>query len=417
MSILTKVLLGFVVIAIFPVIFLAAGVLNVNNIWRNKVATLTATLEAEQKQNEILKNGDFLARTSTYRPPLKAKGTLGVAQLIAARDALKVGRSRMWQANLNAQSIDEANQAVTIQMVLVPPEPLPVAPLPAHGIKDAAQVFLFSNPTFADIGKTKSAFEKNNHRYLGEFVVSGLVVGPEGVPANNNLPLKATMPMTAEEWQQVRQAGGDIVVYDAMPSDEHDVFLGLTPEEIKTYLPDSSVEQYLADGQDIEKFPALKADPELSQSVEDGVDPSTGAKVKLFRRPLRRYDHIFRDYSDRIVDVSNELLLVTKEFDYAKRAEKRGVEEGMKLDASKLAAEAELKVLQREQAIVKAHLDVLEAKVAELTKELKTQLDTNKRLTEEIAGRKTAMMAPPADATAQAADAKALVARIPASAE
>jgi hypothetical protein len=403
MSILTKILLAFVVIAIFPVIFLSAGVLNVNNVWQKKVADMNRVLDTEQKRNEVLKNGDFTAQTSVYTPPLPEKGKLGVAQLLAARDVLKVGRSRMWFGTVNAAAIDEANQTVSVQIVTNEPK----ADLIPHGIKDQAQLFLFSNPPFDALNKAKSVFDKNNHRYLGEFAVTGLVVGPEGLPATSALPLKATLPLTTEEWQQIRQGGADIVLYDAMPSDQHDVFLGASEQEIRNFLPDSSVEQYLADGKDIEKFPNLKADPELSLSVEDGVDP-TGAKVKLFRRPLRRYDHIFRDAAERLVDINNELLVVSKEFEYAVRAEKRGVEEGMKLDANKIAAQEELKVLQREQAIAKAHLDTLNKQVADLTQELKNQLATNKRLTEEIAGRKTALMAPPAESTVRVAGAAAL---------
>jgi hypothetical protein len=399
MSILTKVLLGFVIVAVFPVIYFAAGVLSNNQAWRAKVATFEKTLVTEKKQNDLLLNGDFTARTANYTPPLPAKGELGVAQLTAARDSLKVGRSRMWYATLSNASLDAAAQTLTVAVEKTDPK----EPLLEHGIKDQAQIFLFSNPPFDGMNRSKSAFDKNNHRYLGEFVVNNLVTGPEGIPATANLPLKAAVPLTPEEWNQLSTQGGELVLYDAMPSDQHDVFLGLNEQDIRTYLPDQTAEQFLADGKDIEKFPALKADPELSQSVEDGIDPATGAKIKIFRRPLRRYDLIFRDAAARLTDINNRLLMVNKEFEYAKQADAKAKAQIARLDQIKAAAQEELKVLESEKTIAQAHLAKLEAKVAEMTQELKTQLSTNRRLTEEIAGRKTAMLAvPSADATAQA---------------
>jgi len=404
MSILTKILLAFVIIAVFPVVYFAAGVLNINQAWRTKVASLNKMLEADQKQNELLKNGDFKAQTSNYTPPLAPKGELGVAQLTAARDALKVGRSRMWYATLNPQSLDDAAQTLIIQMQGTAPN----SPLKEHGIKDQAQIFVFSNPPNDGMNQNKSAFDKSSHHYLGEFTVNNLVVGPEGIPASADLPLKAASPLTAAEWQLLRGGSGELVVYDAMPSDQHDVFLGLSEQEIRTYIPDQTAEQYLADGKDIEKFPALKADPELSQSVVDGVDPTTGAKIKVFHRPLRRYDLIFRDAAARLTAINNRLLMITKELEYAKRAEAKATAQLTKLDEIKAAAQDEMNVLQREQKIAQTHLTALQAKVAELTQELKTQLATNRRLAEEIAGRKTAMLpAPPANATAPLANATA----------
>jgi hypothetical protein len=300
----------------------------------------------------------------------------------------------MWYATLTPASLDDAAQTLTLQIETSEPK----GPLIEHGIKDQAQVFLFSNPPIDGINKAKSAFDKNSHRYFGEFTVNGLVVGEEGKPANNNLPLRATIKMTDAEWAQLRQGAGDIVLYDAMPSDQHDAFLGFSEEDLRSFLPESTVEQYLADGKDIEKFPNLKNDPELSQAVEDGVDPTTGAAIKVFRRPLRNYDVAFRDFNARLTDINNELVIVSKELEYATRAKTRGEEEIKKLDGLKETANAELAVLQREKAIAEAHLKTLDTKVAELTQELKNQLTTNKRLTEEIAGQKTTMISPPADA-------------------
>jgi len=401
MSILTKILLALVVISIFPVLYMGAGVLSVNEIWRKKVASYEKAVAEEKKLVELLTHGDFTAQTSSYTPPLKAKGTLGVVQLTAARDSLKVGRSRMWYGTIDPVTINPADGTLTA--LLVTSERLPPATVENHGIKDLSAVYVFSNPPVADGIPRKnwqSAFDKNTHRYLGEFVVNNLVIGPEGLPADYKVPLKATTPLTAADVEAIRQGGADVVIYEAMPSDEHDVFLGHTDDEIRNYVPEKTVDQYLADGKDIEKFPALKADPALSLSVEDGVDPETGSKVKLFRRPLRRYDTIFRDAAELLDDINNQLLVDKKELEYAVRAEARGKEEGLKLDANKLAAEEELKVLASETAIAKIHLEELDAKVKQLTQELKTQLATNKRLTDEIAGRKTAALSPAAGTTA-----------------
>jgi hypothetical protein len=388
MSILTKILLALVVIAIFPMVFLAAGVLNVNQVWRSKYSEYETRLMADEAKNVLLENGDFKAQTSNYTPPLPADGELGVAQLTAARDRLKMGRSRMWYARFPNNGADPTAQTVSAEVV----DNLKNAFEPAggHGIKNEAQLFLFSNPDPKTLDR--SEFDKQNHHYFGEFVVTNV--------AGNRLTLQPSVPLTAAEWALFAQGGGELVVYDAMPSDQHEVFIGFDEAELRTFLPDSMVEQYWADGKNIDDFPALKADPELSLSVEDGVDPKTKAKIKVFRRPLRSYDLIFRDAALRLVDINNELLIQQKELEYAERAVIKGNEEVARLDEAKRTAEEELKLLGRERMIAEAHLTALNAKVAELTEELKTQLATNKRLAEDIAGRKTASLAPTADSTA-----------------
>jgi hypothetical protein len=421
MSILTKVLLVFVVLAIPPVIYFAAGALSNTESWQKRVATLTAERDSELQAVELLKNGDRAAQMNPLRPPLAPKGTPGIAQLRAARDTLVVGRSRMWYGTIPPASIRDAEGTL---MLAVDTGPLPPSSPPGkkreevrnHGVKESMKLYVFSNaPTDqTDPSKRwKSIINPSTHKYLGEFIVTGFAVPAGETPDNNFLPVKPSKTLTTDDWEAIRLGGTDIVFYDAMPSDERDAFVGLEPGEIRRLLlpppsagPPSkevelSVEQYVADGKNIDDFPILKNDPVLGKLTEPGPDPKTGARVNLFRRPLSRYDILFNDVTERIADLKNKAAAEQKELDFAKNAVTNFMGIEAKQTTRKTSLETELQLLEQEKMQAEKHLAVLEAKVAELTRELKTQLATNKKLTDEIAGRKTAAL-PPEDATAAA---------------
>ena len=108
MSILTRVLLGFVIVAIFPVLYLAAAVLNVNGAWRQKAEQLEAVLATETKAIDELENGDFTARVAKMKPSAREEGKFGIEQREAVRDLLRSRRGRLWYGQITAGTIPGA---------------------------------------------------------------------------------------------------------------------------------------------------------------------------------------------------------------------------------------------------------------------------------------------------------------------
>jgi len=181
MSIFTKILLGLVLIAAFPAIYLAAGVLSVQGAWRTKVAEFETALKAKQEANKLLEFGSEEARSLAYVPgkPLQPGQTLGVNQLEVARNTLLYQNGRIWYATRVTPSINE--QLGTVKMVVYDNDFTnsnfggdPAAggrkelkEEREHGITNKMTVFVFQMKHNGDRSPTD--------RFVGEFVVDGLI--------------------------------------------------------------------------------------------------------------------------------------------------------------------------------------------------------------------------------------------------
>ncbi|MGC3966146.1 MAG: hypothetical protein QM775_01870 [Pirellulales bacterium] len=105
MSILTRVLIGLVILATFPVLYLAAQVLNVQNEWHRKIKDLEAAIQKQDAQFKLLTYGDFDAQTHALVPGKPIVGTPGELQWKTARDNIMRGAGRVWYARPQAASI------------------------------------------------------------------------------------------------------------------------------------------------------------------------------------------------------------------------------------------------------------------------------------------------------------------------
>jgi len=76
MSILTKILLGLVVVAVFPLLFFTAAVLKVQHAWRDKIDDFEKVLVKERAENFDLLHGDrvLYVRSFSWLTPDAARG-------------------------------------------------------------------------------------------------------------------------------------------------------------------------------------------------------------------------------------------------------------------------------------------------------------------------------------------------------
>lgn len=390
MSLLTKILLGLVVVAVLPVMFFSAAVLRVNEKWRVSVMGFEKAVEAQEKQNFDKLHGDAKARVDRYIPGKPVNGVPGVKQNEVARDNLKLGRGRFWYAQPIGDSIDDAAGKFKISILDDNVEAGGNRqPLKEHNIKDRSFLYLFQ--------LKHDGTPDTNDKYIGEFVVDGLTVGEDGLPTDNNLPLKPSLPLTPDQWNVIKGNANQWLVYEHMPIDDHDVFNDLAEDDIKARLPDAVEEEYLND----DKAPsdAVLANDKLKQFVIE--DKDSGAKK--FLRPLRDYQQIFRNLALRTAEIADRVAVLKKEKEYADRAKLKAEEMIAAMNARQTKLQEEKVRLEAELKATREHSAQLDTLLAKLQQDLKTRLDENRRLADEIAGvnQKTAALDAAIEATAR----------------
>lgn len=388
MSILTKVLIGLVVIAVFPLTYFAAAALKVHEVWRAKVEAYEKAVAQQREINFTLLHGDARARLDRYVPGKPVNGTPGVEQYETARDNLMLGRGRFWYSERVANSIDQANGTFKVEIKDENVEAGQRQPLVEHGIKDKSFLYVFQ---LRHNGEAAS-----DDRYVGEFVVNGLTLGDDGKPTDATVALRPAQPLNAAQWAALSGGSGIWVIYEHMPIDDHDVFNNLPEEEIRAVVPASVAAEYVND----DKPPSDEVlnDDKLKPFIVE--DPATGAKK--FLRPLRDYQQIFRNAALRSAEIDDRLVILKKEKAFADQAKVQAEKLIADLDARKAALNAESGRLDAELAVVRAHSEKLTALLAQVEQDLQNRLAENRRLADELAGRgKTASLFEPADAAAR----------------
>lgn len=388
MSILTKVLIGLVVVAVFPLIYFAAAALKVQEAWRSKVQAFEKAVAQQQEQNFTLLHGDARARLERYVPGKPVNGTLGVEQYEAARDNLMLGRGRFWYATRLTDSIDPANGKFKIEVKDENVESNPRQPLVAHGIKDKSFLYVFQ--------LRHDGTSASDDRYVGEFIVDGLTLDADGKPTDATIPLRPAVSMDAAKWTALGGGSGTWIIYEHMPIDDHDVFNNLPEDEVRASVPASVAAEYVND----DKPPSDEVlnNDKLKQFVVE--DPATGAKK--FLRPLRDYQQIFRNVALRAAEIEDRLVILKKEKAFADQAKVQAEQLITALGARKAKLDEENMKLDGELAVVRVHRDKLTAMLAQVEQDLQTRLAENRRLADELAGRsKTAALFEPADAAAR----------------
>jgi len=391
MSIVTKVLIGLVVVAVFPLVYYAAAVLKVHQAWHEKVARFEVAVAQQEQENFTKLHGDPQKRTAIHLPGRPSTGTPGVKQLETVRDNLKLGRGRFWYAQRDAQLIDQDGGTFKVQIVDDNIESDTRQPLKEHGIKDKSFLYLFQ---LQHDGEPSPG----DDRYIGEFVVGGLTLDENGLPTDALVPLRPSVPFTTQQWDALAGGSGSWIIYEHMPIDDHEVFSNLSEDEIRARLPASVADEYVYD--DKPPSDAVLADPKLQAFVAE--DPDTGAKK--FLRPLRDYQQIFRNIALRSTEISDRLVILNKEKQYADQA-KLDVEALLvSLDARKSRLQEEMARLEAETTLARTQLEKVESSLAEVKQQLQARLAETRRLAEETAAptpNKTAARFLPNTATAR----------------
>jgi hypothetical protein len=159
------------------------------------------------------------------------------------------------------------------------------APKP-HGLQKDSIVYAFEQ---APAG----APPNQKGQYLGEFRVTEVSDAGAVLKSVQGLDQR-----TAARLEASARSNRTWKLYEKMPLDSHELFAGLTPEQLKQLLPASTVNEYIRQG-----TPATPDDDENHRAGYDDHGERVGPNDKdkavkwVYDRPLRDYAYLFTEFA------------------------------------------------------------------------------------------------------------------------
>lgn len=322
MSILSRVLAGFIFVACLVFFYSAARTLQTHASWRQKANTLESQLNQTLANNEVLVEGD--------------QNNPGILQLSVELHDLVVDRGRVWYGAMPGAIDDTGATSVTIA------DPVP------HGISGNSLLYVFEQST---------TDPERNGTYLGAFKVAGVTeADPTQQGQLGEVALVPARPFSPSALERLKISAGPWMLYEMLQRDRYDVFANLDETELRAILPDATVEEYLKQGQ-----PAEAADP-AERTDEEGN----------YVRQLRDYAVLFRELDrqmtllrDRIASSQSALAALNYVNQDSQEQEKFRQAEVATLTDRLSRARHELKAVTDLQQQLEAKLQATQAAVAE----------------------------------------------------
>ncbi len=355
MSILSRVLAGFIFVACLVFFYSAARTLQTHQAWREKAMTLENQLETTLAQNERFIEGD--------------QNSSGIRQLSVELHDVLVDRGRVWYGVMPGPIDDAGATSVTIA------DPVP------HGITGNAILYVFEESTSEPAERFGS--------YLGAFKVAGVTeADPQQEGQAGQVALVPATPLPPAELDRLKASSGPWALYEMMQRDRHDVFAELDEAGLRAILPESTVGEYLKHGN-----PAEGADPAERVDEEGNYD-----------RQLRDYSVVMRELDrqmillrDRIA--SYESALAALNFATNDSAQQEVFRNQEIADLTEF-----LKLKRHELKAVQDYQQRLETALQKANQALAENLAANQALEEELARRQLAALEAIEDQTQADAD-------------
>jgi hypothetical protein len=323
---------------------LSSEVVRINGVLRSQINKDQKQLDTVDAQIDALKNGtnasSIIGQLSSLEPPVKtSKNEQGeeVLKSIADLDHELLiwtrERGRIWPV---AKPIGVPN-AQTGAVVI---------PTPA-GIKPQTVVYLFEDgppQTLAAKGPARGP------QYLGEFAVKQ--VGPQ------QTTLTPALALDDLERKRLASSRGPWIIYESMPIDRHEIFMGEDEKQLQTKLPKKSLNEYVRDG----KPSTADDDPVRVVGYDENGKPLppgdlSKATKKVYQRRLRDYaaefDELVRRRILMLTDidaVKKDIARLTDAEDAAKKIQAFRENERTKLTS-------DLAGVNKELAAIQKHLD------------------------------------------------------------
>jgi hypothetical protein len=362
---------------------LSAEVLRVNSVQRTEVNRLEVELSSFEAQNVALEKGSSdtnvinQLRSAEVRIAEDAESIPSLADLnhellLATRD-----RGRLWW-NVMPTGIDQTG-AVQISVE---------RPAPA-GITADSVVFLF------EAGEPQLPDEQGRPQgpqYLGQFRVTQAT--------GQTATLQPTLPMDDYERQRLAASRGPWIMYDTMPADSHEVYAGMSEEQLRQKLPPGSAEEYIRHGKELRP-----EDDEFRQAGFDETgkrlpaDQLATAAKKSYQRRLRDYALEFDELSQRRVGLMVNMAAGQKDLERWQSAQTAANELKATREDQKVKLNTDLAGITKEREAMERHLAQVKQQLARGQKLLADALRRNSELEDRLAAQHRATSAaPPAPA-------------------
>lgn len=350
---------------------LGAETLRIHAVLRKQVQDREARLAQVEAQNEALVTGsddpqiiNQLA-AAELTVPEDAEEIPGINELRHQLHLVTRIRGRVWRDVAPVGPPDAQTLAVKVRVAA--PDP--------HGIAKDTIVYAFL------AGPAPSAQQPQAASYIGEFHIADA--------AGQELTLVPVMNWSANDAEVTRLAAAVRVsweLYETMPVDQHEIFAGMTEEQLRQILPPQSVEEYIRQG--------AEAKPDDDQWHRVGYDadgnrlgPENWDKAVTFRyeRQLRDYGFLFHELAQRRTGLLAEIAAVTQDTQRlntalasAKQLEQYRLDEKRKLEHDAAGLKRDLAAIRRLQGQV-------EQQLKNARQALTTFLADNNRLVGELA--------------------------------
>ncbi|MCX7425128.1 MAG: hypothetical protein NTW96_05805 [Planctomycetia bacterium] len=207
MSIWNKVFIGLIIVASLGLFYVSMQALKTHKYWRTSANAHELRLAELPKEIENLKYGTEVAG-----------GSLQALRIELYKEL--IDRGRVWY---NAMPQQVNPQTGEVRVGIEKPAP--------HGIKLKTVLYVF-----------EATGPKAGGRFLGEFRVK------EVAEKTALAVLEPSMTMVPEELQRLQESKGPWTLRELMTNDTHEVFAGLTEQQLKEILPAGAVEEVLNDG-------------------------------------------------------------------------------------------------------------------------------------------------------------------------
>lgn len=327
-------------------------------------------LEEQQRVIDAIDHGtDDPAMVNRLREPLgldeDTSSLMSIGELQHELRMVRRERGRLWDDVVPQGQPDESGQ-VDVAVA---------EDAPAMNISQNAILYVFEQ------GPADQA------QYVGEFRVV------QAEP--RQLRLEPVLTMNQGEQERYIESAGSRrtwTLHETMPIDSHELFSGLSEEQLRAMMPESSVEEYLRDGGEVRP----DDDPMRVMGIDEdgrlvGPDDLNSDHRKVYRRKLRDYAYLFQEEAKRQSELRAEGRALTSTLAQLQEAQE-GAE---KVKAFRAQEQQKLKHdlagATRDQKAAEDHLASLTEQLDNAKKLLDRTLAANARTAEQLASLQAAL--------------------------
>ena len=284
---------------------LATETVRINAVWRSQINRHQKDLDTVDAQNVALRegtgNGAIIGQLSSGEAPVKTTkdkdGNEEIKSLAELNHELLIEtrrRGRVWRNVKPASAPDAKTGAVTVAL----PSPLPAG----KDQNERTVLYLFEDGPPQAPGANGAP---RGPQYLGEFSTAPVAGALQAT-------LQPVLPLDQFERQRLAASRAPWIIYDTMPMDEHDIFAGMTDQQLKQLLPKQSVNDYLRDGK-----PAT-ADDDPARVVGFDADGKRLPPGDLAKAAKKEYQRRLHDYALEFDKLAHRRLAMLAEIDAVK---------------------------------------------------------------------------------------------------